>query len=66
MKIGKARYCDNCGVEVVSGDYCSSCDPENGSEELSYTFICTRVEQEPVTVAQSTGHEVQWWAFWRR
>jgi hypothetical protein len=41
MKIGGAFYCDECGCEIASGDYCTDCDPENGAESITYTFIAT-------------------------
>lgn len=55
MELGKARYCDTCGVEIESGDTCNECNPENGSKEISFLFICAPVEPEP---------EKPWWHIW--
>ena len=35
MQIGKAFYCDDCGVNIQSGNRCSACDPQHGTQEVS-------------------------------
>ncbi len=38
MQIGKAFYCDGCGVNISNGTHCKECNPAQGSEPVVLTF----------------------------
>lgn len=63
-KLGQACYCDGCGVEIVNGDNCVSCDPEQGSEEVSFLFVGNYIGDDTQLTSQQPTPE--WWQFWKR
>ena len=62
-QLGQAFYCDDCGAEITPGSTrCSSCDPEYGAVQLTYTLIITIPDEEPSTPAQQESKS--WWKLW--
>ncbi len=68
MQLGKAFYCDSCGCEIISDDCCMSCDPENGSSPITFSFVAfVPVTIEPSSAQPSSQQEDRsWWKnlFW--
>jgi hypothetical protein len=48
MQIGKAFYCDGCGVNIYSGTHCNECDPLHG-----LTYVVDDSASRPTEVKAS-------------
>ena len=70
----KAFYCDTCGVEISSGSKCHTCDPVNGTPEVTHTFMMY-FGPEKVRMEFSNGKTAEvpypeptekkpWWKLW--
>lgn len=62
MQIGQAYYCSHCGVEIVTGDACEECDPENGTQQVSFWFVGVHTSDDEETIEEQSPR----WMFWRR
>lgn len=65
MKCGAAYYCDECGSEIMIGDACDECDPENGAQQVSFWFTGVRTHDDDLTSDDEQPAKRRWHFWWR-
>ncbi|GHO51507.1 hypothetical protein [Ktedonospora formicarum] len=58
------HWCSECGAEITAGTICNRCDPENGSEHVTYTFVGFLPSEQEAGQREQSEEQRPWWKLW--